>query len=240
MDDFFAQNPDIHHVLSLFEYLPNVSFYAKDTRSRFVRVNERFVQTHGCQHEHDVLGKSDRDFHPPVLAEAYIAEDQRVMAGGVAIPNQVWLVPNARGTPQWYMSSKTPLFSAQGGLIGIAGAMYLIDRPDEQARVFGEVLPAVRHMDAHFCEPISMPDVAALAGLSIAHFNRRFKALLRMTPGEYLIALRTQESQRLLVQTSLSIAEVAARTGFYDQSHLTKRFRRETGLTPLAYRKRFR
>ncbi|MFG0289313.1 MAG: AraC family transcriptional regulator, partial [Rhodopirellula sp. JB044] len=37
-----------------------------------------------------------------------------------------------------------------------------------------------------------------------------------------------------------SVAEVSAATGFYDQSHFTKRFRQVTGLTPLAYRKKFR
>jgi transcriptional regulator GlxA family with amidase domain len=46
-----------------------------------------------------------------------------------------------------------------------------------------------------------------------------------------------QEAQRLLATTRLSLGEIAAATGFYDQSHFTKRFRKVTGITPSAYRR---
>ena len=57
---------------------------------------------------------------------------------------------------------------------------------------------------------------------------------------EYVLSLRIQEAQRLLSTTDSTIGEIALAIGFYDQSHFTKRFRKLTGMTPLAYRKRFR
>ena len=85
-----------------------------------------------------------------------------------------------------------------------------------------------------------MADMADMARLSRTQFNFRFRELLRMSPSEYILKLRIEIAQKLLNTTDKSIAEIAAEAGFYDQSHFTKRFRRVTGLTPLAYRKQFR
>jgi transcriptional regulator GlxA family with amidase domain len=54
---------------------------------------------------------------------------------------------------------------------------------------------------------------------------------------EYVLSLRVQEAQRLLATTRMSLGGIAAATGFYDQSHFTKRFRKVTGVTPSEYRK---
>ena len=61
--------------------------------------------------------------------------------------------------------------------------------------------------------------------------------MLRLSPMDYVLSLRVQEAQRLLSTTQLSLGSIAAATGFYDQSHFTKRFRKVTGLTPLQYRR---
>jgi transcriptional regulator GlxA family with amidase domain len=61
-----------------------------------------------------------------------------------------------------------------------------------------------------------------------------------MTPLDYLRTVRVQAAQRMLAGTTTSIAAIAADTGFTDQSHFTRRFRQSTGLTPAAYRRRFR
>jgi len=238
--DFFAKHPDALSVMGLFDYLPNARFYAKNHESRFIRVNHAFLEPHGAKHERDMLGRTDRDFHPPALAEAYIAEDQRVITGAKPIPNQVWLVPHYRGTPQWYVSSKTPLFDAAGDVIGLAGVMYPIDTPRDQHQYFRELAPVIQHIDVHFAEPISMEDMAELADLSATHFNRRFRELLRMSPTQYLHTLRIQQAQRKLTETNDSVSDIALSMGYFDQSHFTKRFRRTTGMTPKAYRRRFR
>jgi len=236
---FFAQNPLAMTVISLFDSLPQTYFYAKDTHSRFVRVNQLFLENHGLDDESQALGKTDRDFHPPLMAEAYIEEDRRVMEGRKTIPGQMWLVLHRRRVPRWYISTKTPLFDPKGEVIGLAGAMYRIEQQDELTEYFQELLPVVRHIEQHYAEPITMTEMANLAGLSSTHFNRRFRQLLRMTPMQYLRTIRAQATQRLLTTTSRSIAEIAVDVGYTDQSHLTKRFREVTGMTPAAYRKRF-
>ncbi len=236
---FFQQNPLAESIISLFESLPQTYFYAKDTESRFVKVNQPFLENHGLYDESDAIGKTDRDFHPPLLAEAYIEEDRRVMASRQSLSGQRWLVFQRRRLPRWYVSTKAPLFDANNDVIGIAGAMYRIEQRKELTRHFQELLPVVRHIESHFAETISMAEMAELAGLSSTHFNRRFRQLLRMTPMQYLRAVRIQATQQILITTSRDLASIALAVGYTDQSHLTKRFRQVTGMTPAAYRKRF-
>jgi AraC-like DNA-binding protein len=237
--DFLRRRPLAESVLTLFESLPQTYFYAKDRDSRFVMVNQLFLDNHGLEDERQAIGKTDRDFHPPLMAEAYIEEDRRVMANRRTLPGQVWLVLHRRRFPRWYVSTKTPLFDIGGEVIGLAGAMYRIEAQQELTRFFRELLPVVQYIEQHYAESISMSAMAELAGLSATHFNRRFRQLLRMTPMQYLRTVRTQAARRLLTETSRSLLEIAIEIGYTDQSHFTKRFREVTGMTPAAYRKRF-
>lgn len=105
---------------------------------------------------------------------------------------------------------------------------------------FRELAPVVAHIEAHFRSELSMKDMAAMAKLSSTQFNARFRELLRMSPSEYILKLRVEIAQKLLSTSNKSLAEIAGEAGFYDQSHFTKRFRKVSGMTPLAYRKQFR
>ncbi len=225
--------------MRLFDALPQTYFYAKDCESRFVKVNHLFVENHGLNSESEAIGKSDRDFHPPALAEAYIAEDKRVMVSGQPLSGQLWQVIHRRTSIRWYVSSKTPLFDAAGKVIGLAGAMFEVAGTSEMRYHFQELLPVIRFVEKNFAETISMVEMARLVSMSTTHFNRRFQQLLHMSPTQYLRSVRIQTARQLLTSTSHSLAQIACDTGFTDQSHFTKRFRETTGLTPEAYRKRF-
>ena len=73
---YFERNPNAYGVMELFEYLPAVYFYAKDEQSRYVRVSQAVLTTiFRRQREEDVLGRTDREFQPPALAEAYLAAE---------------------------------------------------------------------------------------------------------------------------------------------------------------------
>jgi AraC-like DNA-binding protein len=240
-DTFFRHHPMAESLVELFDFLPTVYFYAKDTKHRYVGMNlPTLNDVFGLESLDELLGKTDSEFQPPALAQAYHAEDRRVMDGGQTIANQVWLVPHVRGTPRWYVSTKTPIRDPQGNVIGVAGVMYPIETPELQAAYFDELLPVVKYIDAHYTQPISMKAMADLAQLSPSHFNQRFRTILRMTPSEYVLSRRVQLAQQLLTESSTSIINIAASVGFYDQSHFTKRFHRITGLTPSAYRAKFR
>ena len=93
-------------------------------------------------------------------------------------------------------------------------------------------------MRTHHAEPLSNPQLARIAGRSVRAFERMFRRQMRLTPQHYLRRLRVRLACHALVTRGNPLAEIAAAHGFYDQSHLVREFRRETGVTPSEYRTR--
>ena len=186
--EFLSQHPVADSVMELFEFLPSVFFYAKDAKHRYIAVNQTTLnEVFGFSDPSDLLGKTDSEFQPPALAEAYHSEDRRVMEDGKTIPSQVWLVPHVRGTPHWYVSTKTPLRNLDGEVIGIAGVMYPIETPEEQETSFQELLPVIRHIDQHYCGKISMTGMAKMAGL----FDNPVQQSFSPNPADVTFRLRS-------------------------------------------------
>jgi AraC family transcriptional regulator len=78
--------------------------------------------------------------------------------------------------------------------------------------------------------------VAKASGLSPSHFARRFKSATGAPPHQYLMAMRVERAKRRLLARE-PIAEIALECGFTHQEHLTRVFRRLTGMTPASYRR---
>jgi len=96
------------------------------------------------------------------------------------------------------------------------------------------------YVDSHLDEKISLESLAAMAGLSTYHFARAFHQSVGMPPHSYLLNRRLEQVQRMLRETQLPLSEIAAATGFSDQSHLARHFRRKTGISPSVARWRER
>lgn len=82
-------------------------------------------------------------------------------------------------------------------------------------------------------------DVRALSAVALSPFQfiRRFKKDLGLTPHTYVLQRRLRAARRLLTDTPLTVAEVAASLGFCDQSHLDRCFKRALGISPSQYRR---
>jgi AraC family transcriptional regulator len=99
-------------------------------------------------------------------------------------------------------------------------------------------LARVRDMMAsRLAEPLPLADLAAVTGLSVSQFTRRFKAATGQTPHRYLVRLRVDAACRLLRAASLPIAQVATACGFSHQEHLTRVMRAQLGTTPAVLRR---
>ncbi len=89
-------------------------------------------------------------------------------------------------------------------------------------------------LDEAVTAPISLDDAALQLGRSKAHLVRSFSGRYGVAPHAYLIGKRVEAARRLLLQ-GVPAAEVATAVGFYDQSHLTRHFKRHTAVPPAAY-----
>ena len=91
---------------------------------------------------------------------------------------------------------------------------------------------AVEHAEAHLGEALSVAELAAAAAMSPSHFARAFRAGTGEPVWAFVQRRRCERARELLLATRLPLAEVAHRTGFADQSHLTTSLRRRYGATP--------
>lgn len=88
------------------------------------------------------------------------------------------------------------------------------------------------HVLAHLDEPIDIAALASIAGRSPFHFTRVFSRSVGMTPHRYVVHLRLRRAVELVREGRSGLAEIAARTGFADQSHLSRWVRRVHGVSP--------
>ena len=84
---------------------------------------------------------------------------------------------------------------------------------------------------AHLSDPIDVPALASIAGRSPFHFSRVFTQSVGISPHRYVVHLRLQRAVELIGTRSGSFAEIAALTGFADQSHLSRWVRRVHGVS---------
>jgi AraC family transcriptional regulator len=99
---------------------------------------------------------------------------------------------------------------------------------------------AIRLIERHGVEPLSLRDVAAAVGVAAERLAHRFKSDLGCTVGDYIRTVRVGCAAQLLAETDRSIGEIAMQAGFYDQSHFSKTFKDYTGMTPATFRRSHR
>jgi transcriptional regulator of acetoin/glycerol metabolism len=92
------------------------------------------------------------------------------------------------------------------------------------------------YIDSHLAERLSVERLAAVAGLSVFHFARSFKQSQGTTPHDYLLERRIVRAQALLDDTDTPLSEIALVSGFADQSHFTRHFRKRVGVPPSTFR----
>ncbi len=98
--------------------------------------------------------------------------------------------------------------------------------------------PAIRRtqrfLDEHYAERVSLQDLARFAGLSPYHLHRSFCRKIGMPPHGYQTQVRIHHA-RLMLRQGRSISDVASSSGFVDQSHFARHFKKLTGVTPGQY-----
>ena len=88
-------------------------------------------------------------------------------------------------------------------------------------------------------ENFRLEDFASRSGMSEAHLIRQFRSHFQATPYDYLMMRKIETAQRLLLYSTLSVKEIAARLGFSDQYYFSNYFKRKKGLSPRLYRAKF-
>ena len=112
-------------------------------------------------------------------------------------------------------------------------------RPWRAASVPPGVRQAVERLETDFADAVSLGELATVAQMSRSHFALMFREFTGYTPHQYLLLVRLNHARKLIGQgnsSAVSLAEIAAASGFCDQAHLSRHFRRVFGTTPAAFR----
>ncbi len=106
----------------------------------------------------------------------------------------------------------------------------------EEAHPHWAVTAVREYLEQHCEHVVRLADLARIARMSPYYLTRIFQQEVGIPPYEYLVKIRLQQA-RALLQNGHSIAEVAYNSGFADQSHLTRVFKKHTGMTPGVYQR---
>jgi transcriptional regulator GlxA family with amidase domain len=168
------------------------------------------------------------------MADSYAQQDAELIATGKPLRGQLELIVRADGTLGWYVTNKSALTD---GDVVVGVAVLSIDLQSQvnsaHAGLAG-VIAAVRR-DIHHGWRVA--EMAYVAGLSSTQLERLCRRTLGIPPRKLLQRLRLEHAVHLITSTSLSMGDIAAECGFYDQASFTRQFRTILGLTPGAYRR---
>jgi AraC family transcriptional regulator len=122
-------------------------------------------------------------------------------------------------------------------------ASALTQEPGVEAAIGAPIQPravaeALEFIHRNYARDLGLSDIAAAVHLSPFHLARLFKQTLGVSPYQHVIHVRVNNARSLLAagQGRSSLAEIASAVGFADQSHLTRHFKRITGVTPRQFR----
>jgi PAS domain S-box-containing protein len=235
--DFLARMHSPQQMQLLFNYLPDVYFFAKDLEGRFVMGNDHFVRQCGVRSEAEIIGRNDFDFFPIGRAESYVRDDRYVMETGQSIVDRVELAPDRNNSIDWFITTKVPLYSSTGGIIGLAGTARDITRAGMALRPYTEMRAVLEYVRDHYARTIEVQELAALVHCSVSQFERRFRKVFQISPVKHIMNVRIRAACTRLTDTNDTIAAIALECGFYDHAHFTRNFRKTMGVSPSEYRR---
>lgn len=238
-DDFFRAAPQVKEILDALDRLPGAMFMIKNHESRYVYMSHGLREAIYLRPGEEVIGKTDFDLFPAIIAESFRQNDLLVLRDGRTLINEVHVTTFFDGPPIWSFSSKFPLHDGTGKIIGLITINSLYDKMMGENADLNVLLPAINHITKNFDRKLTIAEMADPCGLSESHFMRIFKQRMKITAHDFLERVRMYHAIHAVKHTRESIASIAHRCGFYDHSFFVKRFKKMTGVTPLRYRKEF-
>ncbi|NMA23440.1 MAG: AraC family transcriptional regulator [Spirochaetales bacterium] len=128
---------------------------------------------------------------------------------------------------------KSAIHQVLGLLYGLAAGTRL----DMGHRADHRLERAIRYMQHHLFDKITLSMVADYVQLDPSYFVRLFKSRMNTTPMRYYANLRLEAARALVTSTNLSIKEIAAKLQFCSEFHFSNSFRQSTGQSPTSYRR---
>lgn len=238
--EFFAQLGAVQQFRQLFEYLPDVYFFAKDVESRLMAASGPILKRFGLKSEAELIGTTDHDYFPTHVADSFVRDDHRVLSTGQPLINRVEIWYNEQRLLDWFVTDKLPLRDGTGNIIGVMGTVRSYEGSKKSRLPYSQISEVVDFIRKRHRGKITVTEVAKLAGVSTRQLNRRFQDVFGMSALDFLTKTRIQAASDELLNSDRPIVDIAIDFGFCDQSAFTRQFRNHVGQTPLKFRRQYR
>lgn len=236
--NFFREaGPNIEILRQMADSMPGVLFNIVDGNNRVVAFNKANCANCNFRDESEIVGRRIEDAFPPILADAYTSLYAEVRKSGIPVRDRLCAHGSDRST-ELRVTNVFPVRNLEGKIIGTAAFYRPVSNGGVTPEWYGALKKAIAYIDAHYKEKIPLTTLAAIAGMGSSTFRRVFTELLAISPGEYISTIRVNHARKLLAETSLTVEQIAAECGFFDQSHMTKTFKSLRCVTPGKYRRR--
>jgi AraC-like DNA-binding protein len=232
----------------LFDALPDVVFFAKDTGGRYTHGNQTLLDRLRLTKRAQLVGRRTDELFPGGLGDRYREQDERVLRDGAEIVGQLELHLYPNRAPGWCLTHKLawrePETASGRGhgrarIVGLVGLSRDLATPGlshaTPPATYARVARVVERLQRDYAEPLHIGELARAAGLSIAQLERHVTQLYRVTPRQLLARARLDAALALLAGDQ-SIAAIAHACGYADHSAFARQFRRSTGLSPRDWR----
>ena len=229
----------------LFDALPDVVFFAKDTAGRYTHGNQTLLDRLRLGKRAQLIGRRSDELFPGGLGDRYREQDERVLRDGTEIVGQLELHLYPNRAPGWCLTHKLAWREPVAGgrrrdaVVGLVGLSRDLANPGlshaTPPATYARVARVVERLQRDYAEPLQIAALAREAGLSIAQLERHVTQLYRVSPRQLLARVRLDAALALLA-TPASIASIAHACGYTDHSAFARQFKRSTGLSPRDWR----
>lgn len=222
---------------TLFDAMHDTVYFIKNTEGQYVVVNDTLVLRCGLNQKSQLIGRTAEEILRPPLGGRYTQQDQAILKSGKPLVGQLELHLYASRNVGWCLTNKYPLVGRNGRRVGVVGFSRDLGTHDDSSEDYQHLGSAVQFAQESLSEPVSVIQMAKVAGLSRFQLDRRMRIVFGLNTGQWLLKQRIDRACELLRTTDLPIAQVAAETGYSDQSAFTRQFGRASGISPSQYRK---
>jgi AraC-like DNA-binding protein len=219
----------------VFDAMPDVVFFVKDERARYVIANRTLAERCGLKSKAALLGKTAEQVFPSRFGRIYTAQDLSVVSQGLKLVDQLELHLYPARRPGWCLTCKLPLRETGGRVIGLVGISRDLQAAEDTHRSYSRLAVAAQHIHANYMQPLNLTQLARIADMSVAQLERYFHKVFHLTPRQVLLKARLEAASTLLAG-DYKVTDVAARCGYTDHSAFTRQFKATVGVTPTEFR----
>lgn len=233
----YAQLAEPFPAEEMFDLIPNVVFFVKNSAGCYVSVNQTLVDRSGRKSKSELIGCSPSEILGSHLGKGYEEQDQKVLQSGQQLVDELELHVYQNREVGWCLTAKRPLVGKNGDIVGLVGVSRDLKLPDVTSEDFERISEVIEYAQERVANPPTLAEMAEIAGMSVYQLDRRMKKLYDLPTGQWLLKIRIDHASQLLLNSDRSIADIAMDCGYADQSAFTRQFRRTTGQTPSTFRK---